>query len=101
MALNQGKSFQEIKDILSKTAFKTVQAEFKAPEPMLRKRKEPEDNKKAAATKENTKDISSFFTSKQPAATSLTAFHQTLPKYENNIASGSAEFGALRHDEWQ
>jgi hypothetical protein len=94
VALNQGKSFQEIRDILSKTAFKTVQTEFKAPEPMLRKRKEPEDNKKTAATKENTKDISSFFASKHPAITSLTAFQQT-------IASGSADFGALQSDEWQ
>jgi hypothetical protein len=66
---------------------------------MLRKRKKPEDNKKAAATKENTKDISSFFTSKRLATTSSAAFHQTLPKYENNIAS--ADFGALQHDEWQ
>ena len=63
--------------------------------------REEETNKKIVATKENTKDISSFFTSKRPATTSSATFHQTLPKYENNIASGSAEFGALRHDEWQ
>jgi hypothetical protein len=68
---------------------------------MLRKRKEPEDNKKVAATKENTKDISSFFTSKRPATTSSATFHQTLPKYENHIFSGSADFGTLQNDEWQ
>ena len=57
--------------------------------------REEETNKKTVATKENTKDISSFFTSKRPATTSSATFHQTLPKYENHIVSGSAEFGAL------
>ena len=61
--------------------------------------REEETNKKTVATKENTKDISSFFVSKRPATTSLAAFHQTLPKYENHIAS--VDFGALQHDEWQ
>ena len=63
--------------------------------------REEETNKKTVATKENTKDISSFFTSKRPATTSSATFHQTLPKYENHIVSGSAEFGALQNDEWQ
>jgi hypothetical protein len=63
--------------------------------------REEETNKKAVATKENTKDISSFFTSKRPATTSSAAFHQTIPEYENHTASGSADFGALQHEEWQ
>jgi hypothetical protein len=63
--------------------------------------REEETNKKTVATKENTKDISSFFTSKRPATTSSATFHQTLPKYENHIFSGSADFGTLQNDEWQ
>jgi hypothetical protein len=92
-ALNSGKSLTDICSILSKSpAFKKVltkSTEFKVPEPitkvrqnvvatneekkgdteLLGKRKEPEDGK----TKAGTKDITSFFAPKRPAHTSSSA----------------------------
>jgi hypothetical protein len=111
--LNEGKSAAEIYKLLhSVKRFKeflpkeTLTAEVKIPEPLMKAKlgtppsidtpEEEKKSKKAAATKENTKDISSFFTSKRPATTFSTA---SITLNEQQIAS--AEFGALQNEEGQ